>query len=257
MRPILWTVNPVAKLAAATLLLAALFVSLDGVTAGIVLLGLLAILPISGLAPSSLARRFWLVGIAALSIGIFNVLFAGEQVGPVVLEIGPLRIGAATLANGAGLALRLFAIALAGALATLTSEPIDVADALIQQVRVSPRFAIGVLAALRLLPLLDREWQVIGMARRARGVDAGGSPIEAVRLAFGRLFALMVAAIRRGSRLAVAMEARGFGARPCRSVARPQRMRTPDWLWIAGAAALAAVAIGVSLAVGTWRPLFG
>ena len=58
-------------------------------------------------------------------------------------------------------------------------DPIEMADALIQQARVSPRFAIGVLAALRLLPLLAQEWQTIGMARRARGVEAGRSPIAA------------------------------------------------------------------------------
>ena len=68
-----------------------------------------------------------------------------------------------------------------GVLATATIEPIEVADALIQQLRVSPRFAIGVLAALRLLPLLAQEWQTLGVARRARGVEAGRSPVAAIR----------------------------------------------------------------------------
>jgi len=36
-----------------------------------------------------------------------------------------------------------------------------------------------------------------------------------------------------------------------------QRMNPADWGWIAGAALLASVAIGVSLVLGTWRPLFG
>jgi len=53
------------------------------------------------------------------------------------------------------------------------------------------------------------------------------------------------------------MEARGFGALPSRTVARVQRMRRVDWAWMAGATALAALAIGVSLALGTWRPLLG
>nr|MBA3739788.1 energy-coupling factor transporter transmembrane protein EcfT [Chloroflexota bacterium] len=168
-----------------------------------------------------------------------------------------LRIGADTLVNGGGLALRLVAIVLAGLLATATSDPVDIADALVQQLRVSPRFAIGVLAALRLLPLFAREWQILGMARRARGVEAGRSPIAAIRLFAGRLLSLMVGAIRRGSRMALAMEARGFGASPCRSVARPQRMRISDWGWIIGAVALAAGAVATSLALGTWRPLLG
>ena len=249
--------NPVAKLASALILLVALFASLDGVTAGVVLLGLVALLPASGLSVRALAGRAWLVGITAVSVGVFNVLFAAEQAGPTVVDLGPLRIGAETLANGAGLVLRLLAIALAGLLATASSDPVDIADALIQQLRVSPRFAVGVLAALRLLPLLALEWQTLGMARRARGVEAGRSPVAAVQLFAGKLLSLLVGVIRRASRMALAMEARGLGALDCRSVARPQRMRGFDWAWIAGAVVLALAAIGISLALGTWRPLVG
>ena len=249
--------NPVAKLAAALLLMVVLFASLDGVTAAVVLLGLVAALPAAGLSVTTLIGRAWPLGVAALSLGIFNVLFAADQLGPTVVGLGPIRIGAETLLNGAGLAARLLAIALAGLLATATSEAIDVADALVQQLGVSPRFAVGVLAALRLLPLLAQEWEVLGMARRARGIEAGRSPIGVLRLFGGRLLSLLVGAIRRGSRMALAMEARGFGALPCRTVARPQRMRASDWVLIAGAALLGAAAAGISVWIGTWRPLLG
>ncbi|MEO6295307.1 MAG: energy-coupling factor transporter transmembrane component T [Candidatus Limnocylindria bacterium] len=248
--------NPVAKLGAALVLLIALFASLDGVTALIVLAALAALLPLSGLSAAALAGRAWLIGLAAVSIGVVNVLFAAGQSGPILLEIGPIRIGAETLVDGLGLAARLVAIALAGILATATSQPTELADALVQQLRVSPRFAVGALAALRLIPLMASEWQTIAMARRARGADAGRSPIAAVRLFAGQLLALLVGAVRRASRMALAMEARGFGALPCRTVARVQRMTLGDWGWIAGAALLAAVAVGISLALGTWRPLF-
>lgn len=249
--------NPVAKLGAALVLLIVLFGSLDGVTALVVLLGLAAVLPVSGLSVRTLLGRAWLVGLAAVSIGVVNVLFAPEQAGPTIVAIGPVRIGAETMIDGLGLAARLVAIALAGLLATATSQPTELADALIQQLRVSPRFAIGALAALRLLPLLAAEWQTIAMARRARGVEAGRSPIAVVRLFAGQLLALLVGAIRRGSRMALAMEARGFGALPCRTVARVQRMTVGDWGWIVGAAALGVAAVGLSVALGTWRPLLG
>lgn len=249
--------NPIAKLAAALILMVALFASLDGVTAAVVLAGLIALLPMSGLSPRVLLGRARLIGILAVSIGLFNILFAADQVGPIMAELGPLRIGADTVVAGGGLALRLLAIALAGLLATATSDPVEVADALVQQMHVSPRFAIGALAALRQLPLLAREWEIIGMARRARGVDGGRSPVAAIRLLASRVFGLLVSAIRRGSRLALAMEARGFGAAPCRTVARPRRMRPSDWVWIVGAAGLGGGAIAISVALGTWRPLIG
>lgn len=249
--------NPVAKLLAAAILLVALFASLDGVTAAIVLAVVVALVPLSGISPGLLLRRTWLLGIAAVSIAVVNILFAAEQLGPTVITIGPIRIGGETLVAGIGLGIRLLAIALTGVLATVTSEPIVVADALVQQARLSPRFAIGVMASLRLLPLMAVEWQTIGLARRARGVDAGRSPIAALRLFVGRLMALLVGAIRRASRLALAMEARGFGALACRSVARPQPMRQSDWSWVAGALVVAIGAIAISVALGTWRPLIG
>jgi energy-coupling factor transport system permease protein len=249
--------NPTAKLAAGSVLLVALFASLDGVTAGIILVGLLVALPFAGLSPRDLLARSWLVGLAAVSIGVFNVLFAAEQLGPTAFELGPLRIGAETLANGLGLALRLLAVVLAGLLATATTQPTDLADSLVQQLRVSPRFAIGALAAVRLLPLLSQEWQTLAMARRARGVDAGRSPIAVVRLFAGQVLALLVGAIRRGTRMAQAMDARGFGATPCRTAARVHAVRRGDWGWITAAVILATVAIGASVLLGSWRPLFG
>ena len=249
--------NPVAKLLSALVLLVALFVSLDAVTAAIVLVALLGVAAFSGLPPSTLVARGRLIVLLAIAVGAFNVLFAAEQLGPTVIAIGPVRIGAETLAGGLGLSLRLIAIFLAGVLATATSDPTEVADALIQQAHVSPRFAIGVLAALRLVPLLAREWLIIGLARRARGVEAGRSPIAALRLLGGRLMALRVAAIRRASRMAAAMEARGFGARDSRTIARPQRIGAGDLAWIAGAVVLSVIAIGVSVTLGTWHPLLG
>ena len=249
--------NPVAKLAAALVLLIALFASLDGVTALLVLAGLVATLPLSGLRVRDLLGRAWLVGLAVIAIAAFNVVFAAEQLGPEAIAVGPVRIGAETLVNGLGLGLRLLAIVLSGLLATATTQPTDLADSLVQQLRVSPRFAVGVLAALRLLPILSREWQILAMARRARGVEAGRSPVAAVRLFAGQLLALLVTAIRRATRMALAMEARGFGAMPCRTSARKQRMRTSDWSWIGAALLLAVLAIGVSVALGTWRPLLG
>jgi energy-coupling factor transport system permease protein len=249
--------NPVAKLAAALPLLVALFASLDGVTALVILAVLVGLVPLSGLPPGTLLARSWPVGVAALSIGVLNILLAAQQLGPTVVDLGPIRIGGDTLVSGLGLGVRLLAVALAGLLATATSQPSELAGALVQQLRVSPRFAIGVLAALRLLPLLSREWQTIALARRARGIEAGRSPLAAIRIFGGQLFGLLVAGVRSASRMALAMEARGFGAKPCRTTARRIPMRVADWGWIAGGVVMAATAIGLSVALGTWRPLLG
>ena len=249
--------NPVAKLAAAAILLLVLFVSVDPVVPAIVLVGIGASLPFSGVATRSLLARTWPILVAALAVGITNAVVAEVQSGQVAVHLGPLTIGSDNLVAGLALGMRLVAIALSGVLALVTTDPTDLADALQQQLRVSPRFAVGALAGARLLPILAAEWQILRLARRARGVDAGRSPVAAVRIAGGQLLALLVGAVRRATRLAVAMEARGFGSRPCRSIARPQTMRAADWRLIVGTAVLGALAVSVSVGLGSWRFLFG
>jgi energy-coupling factor transport system permease protein len=249
--------NPASKLGAAALLMAALFVSIDAVTPGVILIGLIGALPITGLGPADLVRRTWPILLGALLVGLLNAVFGARTGGDVAVTIGPLGISSQNLVAGLGLGLRLLAIALCGVLALATTDPTDLADALMQQLRLSPRFAVGSLAAARLLPIFASEWQTLALARRARGLAAERSPVTAVRIFFGQLLTLLVSAVRRGTRLATAMEARGFGSRPCRSVARPQRMHGRDWLLLGLAAGLAAAAVGVSVALGSWRFLLG
>jgi energy-coupling factor transport system permease protein len=249
-------VNPSVKLGAAVLVMLALFASADAVTAAIVLAGLAAATSYSGLAPGALLGRTWPLLLAALSVGILNTLFAPAQTGSP-LRIGPVAVGSENVVAGIGLGLRLLGIAYSGVLALATTDATDLADSLVQQLRLSPRFAVGALAGARLLPILADEWQILSLARRARGVEAGRSPVAAVRLFFGQLLGLLVAAVRRATRLATAMEGRGFGALPRRTTARPQVVQGSDWMLLGATAGLAVLAIAVSVALGTWRFIFG
>ncbi|MEO8251158.1 MAG: energy-coupling factor transporter transmembrane component T [Chloroflexota bacterium] len=233
-RAILARANPVAKLVAAAILMAILFVARGPITPAIVLAGLLLSAPLTGLALRDLLARTWPLLAAALSVGVLNVVLAPG--------------GAATPLTGLALGLRLLGIALSGVLALASTDPTDLADALEQQARLSPRLAVGVLAAVRMLPIMAVEWQILRMTRRARGVSAGWSPVAGARLLFGMLLALLVGAVRRATRLATAMEARGFGTASCRTIARPQQMRPPDWGLLAAAIALGAAAVAIGLA---------
>jgi energy-coupling factor transport system permease protein len=148
-------------------------------------------------------------------------------------------------------------VALPGVVVFASTDPTDLADALIQNVRTPPRFAIGALAAFRLVPLLGQEWRMLTLARRARGVDAGRNPVARARLFASTAFALLVGAIRRGTRLAVAMDARGFDSGLPRTSARRQAFRAADGALVAGAAALAAAILAASIATGAFRPILG
>jgi energy-coupling factor transport system permease protein len=230
--------HPIAKIVAALILMLALFITVDLVTSGVVVGALLVAARFSGLPPRSLAARAAPLLIGAASLGIFNAVLSQS------------------LVAGAAIALRIIGVSLAGMLAVATIDPTDLADALVEHAHAPSRFVVGALAAFRLFPLFSREWDVLGLARRARGIEADRTYVDRLRAFPGRALGLLVAAIRRATRLALAMDARGFGAQPCRTVARPRALTLPDGALVAGALMLAVGATSLSIALGTWRPLF-
>jgi energy-coupling factor transport system permease protein len=229
--------HPLAKLAAGGIVMLGLFVSLDGVTALIVIAFLLVTVAVSGLPPRTLALRAWPIVLAALGIGFFNAL-----------------VGAHGVAGGVAIGLRLAGISLASVLAVATIDPTELADALVEHLRASPRFVVGALAAFRLFPLFSREWDTIGLARRARGIEADRSFGRVVAFP-GRALGLLIAAIRRATRLALAMDARGFAAMRCRTLARPRAFTAGDVAFVLAAFAVVAIATATSISLGSWRPL--
>jgi energy-coupling factor transport system permease protein len=245
---------PVAKLAAAFAVSLSLLAAVDPVTPALMLLVECALIPLFGVKPGILLKRAWPLYASIAGIAVTQLLFAADRPGRVVLDAGPLLVTTGMLLAALGLALRVLAIALPGILVVASTDPTDLADSLIQHARVPARFAIGALAAFRLVPLLADEWELLTMARRARGVDAGRNPAAHVRLFASTMFALLVGAIRRGTRLATAMDARGFVAGVPRTVARPRRFTAADTAVIVGAVAVATAVITTSVLLGTYRP---
>lgn len=248
--------NPAAKLVAAALPGVAAVVTLDAVTPALLLVAVVAAVPFSGVPVGALLRRSRPLLIAAGAVGVLNGLLTETQGGLVVGSLGPLTLSSEGALVGLGIALRVLAVALPGVLALASTDPVDLADSLVRQLRAPARFAYGALAALRLLPLVADEWRTLAMARRARGVAARG-PLGALWLFAEQVLALLVLVIRRGTRLATAMDARGFDAGVPRTSARPQRVGRADLALVAAAAAVAVAATASSLALGTWRPLVG
>ncbi len=218
--------NAVAKLAAAAVLSFALLFTLDPLPPAVALAAEVVALPFFGIGVWRLARRAWPLLLSAVGVGVSQSLF-----------------GTGGWLVSLGLALRVPAVALPGIVVFATTDPTDLADALVQHAKAPARFAIGALAAFRLMPLLGDEWRMLRLARRARGLDAGRNPVAHLRQ-FGEMtFAILVGAIRRGTRLATAMDARGFDSGRPRSIARPQRFTVADTEMILVAALVAAAAL--------------
>jgi energy-coupling factor transport system permease protein len=186
--------------------------------------------------------------LTALTIALY-----GRTSGTVFFEFLFFRVSEGSLDFALSTLLRVLAVALPAVVLFLTIDPTDLADGLAQRLRLPARFVLGALAGIRLIGLAMDDWRSVSLARRARGVaDRGG-----LRRFFGQAFALLVLSIRRGSTLATAMEARGFGAAGTRTWARESHWGARDWVLIAVGASIGLVAIAAAVLTGNWRPLIG
>ena len=181
------------------------------------------------LRPATIVRGAALLWGAALTVGLFNAVFAAANVDPASAELvrlGPLRLTQPGVLGGLGLTARIIAIAAIGVVFSQTTDSTRLVDALVQQARIPERFGYGALAAYQAIPRLSLDLTTLRQARRIRGLRGSWHP----RL----LVSLLVLAIRHADRLALAMDARGFGSGP------RSRYRAVGWTWWDGIAAVAA-----------------
>ena len=244
--------SALAKLAAALLIAVPLIASIDVVSASVALVLEIPLLLNAGLR----AREFWtrtaVLWIAA-PLSAVTIALYGSPGGAVHFEWMLIRVSDGSLALAAATAVRVLAIGLPSVVLFITVDPTDLADDLAQRLRLPARFVIGALAGMRMLGLLADDWRALALARRARGVADQGR----IRRALGMAFALFVLAIRRGSSLATAMEARGFGGSGARSWARESVWTRHDTTLVLLACVIPVVAIWTAVATGAWNFVLG
>ncbi|MDQ4215769.1 energy-coupling factor transporter transmembrane component T [Microbacterium capsulatum] len=246
--------SALAKLAAALIISLPLILSVDVLSAFTALVLSVPVLLCSGLKP----REFWLrtaVLWIAAPLSAVTIALYGQSSGAVLFSWFVVHVTEGSVSLAVATALRVLTIGLPAIALFATVDPTDLADGLAQRLRLPARFVIGALAGMRMLGLLAEDWRSLALARRARGVADQGR----IRRGIGMAFALFVLAVRRGSSLAMAMEARGFGARdlPPRTWARPAPWTGADTALVLLSAIIPAVAIAVAVAGGTWHLILG
>jgi len=180
----------------------------------------------------------------ALLLGLLQLLFVHD--GETLLQIGPLTITAGGLQAAVYVAGRFLSVILLSYLFVLTTEPNDLAYALMRA-GVPYRYGFALITALRLVPVFEQEGQTVYHAQLARGVQYDvRSPRRFVTLARQFFLPLLVSALSKVDALAVSMEGRCFGKYPSRTFVREVHATRLDWLVVVllPAAALAAVLFG-------------
>ncbi|MDP8923469.1 MAG: energy-coupling factor transporter transmembrane protein EcfT [Chloroflexota bacterium] len=248
--------NPLPKLALSVPVVILVTLANEPMTPTVVALAAILATRVLGRVPwASLLRP---LGFAALlSLGMFwtGVLFyagPGSEPGAADLRLGPARITLAGLAYGLTLAARLWAIFATSLLFVLTTNPVAFVLALIQQGRLPYRIGYGVFAAYRFVPLVEEELANVRAAHQVRNVGGGHGPLGRLRAAFGYAIPLLAIAVRRGERVALAMDSRAFGALPRRTYYRTTSLGRADALFAVGALIVLALVVALRSVVGGW-----
>jgi energy-coupling factor transport system permease protein len=168
--------------------------------------------------------------LVAYPLAVFGDVSAAS---PMVLDLGPLEVRQEGLLLGVATALRILSIFSLTLLFAFTTDSQDLVRALVQQWRLPYRLGYGALAAYRFVPRFSRELSVIRDAHQVRGVGDGGR----LKGRYERLrrysVPLLAGAVRHAERVALAMDARAFGAHPTRTYRRRLRFCPKDYLFVA------------------------
>jgi len=242
---VLSTLHPLPKLVICCVWVMASILIFDAtfqlLAIGVVAAALIVLERRSPLMVVSLMVPFALFGFGFLTT---SVLFRHES--DYALRIArETPFGGTALSAGLVLFLRAIACGMASALFVLTTDPGALVKAMMVSWRLSPRIGYSLFSAMHLTRDMASEAQQMRMARavrRGRPPRRIPGPLEMASL----VVPLLAYAIRRASRTAIAMEARGLGAVPQRTVFAAPRYRPADLAFAVSAVTLLVLAAGIA-----------
>ncbi|MDW4574349.1 energy-coupling factor transporter transmembrane component T [Microbacterium sp. M3] len=241
----LYALNPLAKLAAPLpAMLVLVFVRDAATPAAFLALAYVVLLVGVDFTRRLAAVLFLAIPASAVAIGFgFSLWTDASRVDQsvVVWQIGGWTMYGGALEVGFATGLRLAAIVALTLIAGLSTIGPDLVRATVQQLRVPYRIGYTALAAFRFVPRFGHELDVIRQAHRVRGAHGGRGPFAATARWFGYIVPLLAGAIRHAERVALAMDARAFGAHPDRTERHLVPWRARDTVFVLAFWAVSAV----------------
>lgn len=228
--------DPRVKLMAALIYIISLF-TFRGV-AGFILVSvfLVFMIRLSKVPFSYMVKGLKAIVILMVITALFNLfLTPGKE---VLVHFGIFTITLEGLKNAVFMLVRLIYLIVGTSLMTLTTTPNQLTDGLekslmpLSKIKV-PVHAIAMMMsiALRFIPILIEETDIIMKAQMARGADfENGNLIRRAKSMVPLLVPLFVSAFRRADDLAMAMEARCYVGGSGRTKMKPLRYGKKDYL---------------------------
>jgi len=241
--------NPIARLVFAVLLAVPVLITLDWVSAAVMLSLELLVFTGAGAGLARMLLSLWPVAVIGLIAAVSMALY-GRPGGATYLHWWLIDVSQRSLLLALAVFLRILSLALAAMVLIGRVDPTLMADALAQIAHLPARFVLGTLAGVRTTALIGADWRALGLARRARGLGDHGW----LRRVASMAFALLVIAIRRGTDLATAMEVRGFNTANAarRTWARPSKLGPADAFGLV----ITSIVVAASVMSAIWAGTF-
>lgn len=217
---VLQRLNPLTALGLVTVL--GVFVSFVFAPVPLIALHLLVVglLLAGGANPRQLLLTHLVMTPFALGVLATNAV---SRPGVTLAAWGPVAVTDEGLLVGAALAVRVFVVAVPSVAVATSLDPTRLVTAAMQHLRLGAPAGYALLTAHRMLAALPQEWSLLLAAGRSRApLDRRGRPRLGLRGYARSAFALLVGSIRRGERIADALEVRGL-----RATERTVRLRVP------------------------------
>ncbi|KON89551.1 thiamine permease [Sporosarcina globispora] len=161
---------------------------------------------------------------------VFSKAIEGET---ILWTWGIFTLTEESFQRALSLGMRVLSFTSLSLLFMLTTKPAEFLLSLMQQCRLPPKLAYGIMAGYRFLPLIKEEFDIIRNAHRIRGVPKARTLSE--KLAELKRYAvpLLAGAIRKAERTAMAMESKGFTGDRNREFYHKISVSWKDWAFFA------------------------
>lgn len=168
----------------------------------------------------------FLIPVSIASMGLFftGAIFGTQETTEYSIGI-VANMGITSIQNGLQLATRVLAFCGVGMLFTLTTKPVDFVHSLMQQGKLKPKFAYGILASINLMPNIKREYENARFALEIRGINCTVFSVKP-------LFTMFVNAIFWADCLTMAMESKGFNIDANRCFYEKIQVRFIDYVFL-------------------------
>ncbi|MDL4842197.1 energy-coupling factor transporter transmembrane component T family protein [Aquibacillus rhizosphaerae] len=169
------------------------------------------------------------------SVGMFwtTIVFANEPNNPKnVISLLGFLVPEEDFTTALALSLRMMSFTSLTLMFILTTNVVHLILSLMQQCKMPPKLAYGILAGYRFLPSMREELGLVRSAHRVRGVNRASSIKESIQQSKRFAVPLLASAIRKAERTATAMESKGFTDSRNRTFYRTFTVSKKDWLFM-------------------------